>query len=497
MKRLLFLITIIATATACSKQNKSDLTISINREKVEYQMAGGIGASWHAISKEKIDESKEYKYALRYSNSRGSAWGGNPPVSEKDAWTQIYKHANWLGLNWIRVELSARMYEPQRNTFDWNNEEMQALYNILDWCEKNDADVFLQQMWSNVKWNSFPNVQPLLSAPKSVDDFANGIATLVAYLTKEKHYSCIKWVCITNEPPGGSWGSWWSTGENNAPLTPALKAVRKALDSKEIKIPISGPDWTDMPVFDKSKIDFDEYIGAYDIHSYHGTNGIKQKILNDWATWAKSKNKPLFLSELGDMNYGWKDDNPGPKLFETALSNLETILVGLDAGVHAFNRWSFTNRGDLDGQFQLIRTWNREKKEYLKNITPETSAYYSFGIITRFNAKYSKVAETIVSGNDSILCRSIVSPAGKMTVYMLNKSKKNLKVELKLKHKNDKLYLYQLTKDFTNQKDFKLNPIKSYKKNSKSILVDVPAKSISTLSEFYLVDEDSGIISNK
>ena len=119
-------------------------------------MAGGIGASWHAISEDSIDESPEYKWALRYKNSRGSAWGGNPPVTDTGAWEQIYKHASWLGLSWIRVELSARMYEPERNKFNWDNEEMAALYKILDWAEANNADVFLQQMWSNVKWNSYP-----------------------------------------------------------------------------------------------------------------------------------------------------------------------------------------------------------------------------------------------------------------------------------------------------------------------------------------------------
>ena len=45
-------------------------------------MAGGIGASWHAISLDSIDVSPEYKWALRYKNSRGSAWGGNPPVTD-------------------------------------------------------------------------------------------------------------------------------------------------------------------------------------------------------------------------------------------------------------------------------------------------------------------------------------------------------------------------------------------------------------------------------
>ena len=378
--------------SGCHNSSKErDYTITINRNIVKYQMAGGIGASWHAISEAEIDENEEYEWALRYINSRGSAWGGNPPVTDTKAWEQVYDHAKWLGINWIRVELSARMYEPERNQFDWDNVEMQALYKILDWCEENNADVFLQQMWSNVKWNSYPGVQPLLSAPKSIDDFATGLSTLVSYLLEQKQYSCIKWLCLTNEPPGGNWGSWWSKGPEDAPLTPAFKAVREALDSKGIDLPVSGPDWTDLPVFDANKIDFDAYIGAYDIHSYHGINQDQQKTLAEWANWAKEKNKPLFLSEIGNMDLGWKESHPGPKTFDAALSNLESILRGMDVGVHAFNRWSFTNRGDLDGQWQLIRTWDIEKKEYLKDVVAEPTAYNGYGIITRFNANNSRV----------------------------------------------------------------------------------------------------------
>lgn len=469
--------------------------ITINRDTVIYRMSGGIGASWHAISEAKIDEGEEYTWALRYVNSRGSAWGGNPPVSEDKSWEQILNHAGWLGLNWIRVELSARMYEPERNQFDWDNEEMQALYKILDWCEENKADVFLQQMWSNVKWNSYPGVQPLLSAPKSVDDFATGLSTLAAYLLNQKKYTCIKWLCITNEPPGGSWGSWWSTGPENAALTPALKATREALDAKGIALPVSGPDWTDLPEFDAAKIDFDEYIGSYDIHSYHGINQDKQKTLKEWANWAKAKNKPLFLSEIGDMNLGWGEDNQGPKSFEAALSNCETILRGMEVGVHAFNRWSFTNRGDLDGQWQLIRTWDLEKKEYLKEIAAEPVAYYGYGIITRFNAKNSNVVQTKMQGLTDILCQTIESPSGRMTSYILNKGNREVLAEILINgNSNDRLFLYQVTRQALDAEDFKLNAVKSYKQNRKSFKVKLPPQSISVLSEFHLSENDMGII---
>ena len=492
MKRLIIISAFLAASLSCTNK-KAD--IEINALSTVYRMSGGIGASWHAISKDSIDESPSYKWALRYKNSRGSAWGGNPPVTSSSTWEQLYNHASWLGMSFVRVELSARMYEPEKNIFDWDNDEMQALYKILDWAEKNNADVFLQQMWSNVKWNSYPGVQPLLSAPRSVEDFAEGIAALVEYLTIKKNYNCIKWISVTNEPPGGSWGSWWSMGETNPPVTPAWREVRKALDKKNIKIPVSGPDWTDLPVFDSAKIDFDEYIGAYDIHSYQGIDEEKQRIVEAWADWAKAHNKPLFLSEIGDMRKGWKDDNPGPKSFDAALSNAESVLRGLSAGVSAFNRWSFTNRGDLDGQWQLVKTWDIENKQYYDNVEPEPVAFYGYGIITRFMAKYSSVLYTDTIEIKSILSNTLRSDDGRYTTYIINKSDSSQSVTLRMRGISDqKLFLYQVTGEVLSNPGFRMDPLKEIDLvDGKIIVIDLPPKSISTLTGYYLKHEDPAV----
>jgi hypothetical protein len=489
MRNLIFVLLAFILFNACARK---DADIKIDALKEIYKMSGGIGASWHAISEDTIDESPEYKWALRYKNSRGSAWGGNPPVTNSAAWEQIYKHASWLGLSFVRVEISARMYEPERNKFSWDNEEMQALNKILNWAESNNADVFLQQMWSNVRWNSYPGVQPLLSAPKSAEDFAEGIATLVEYLTVKKKYNCIKWVCITNEPPGGSWGSWWSMGETNPPVTPAWKEVRKALDKRNITVPVSGPDWTDLPAFDAAKIDFDEYIGAYDIHSYQGIDAEKQKIVEAWAKWAGQHNKPLFLSEIGDMRIGWKDTNPGPKSFAAALSNAESILRGMSAGVSGFNRWSFTNRGDLDGQWQLIRTWDTENHRYYDKIDVEPAAFYGYGIITRFFVKHSSVVHTDSISLPGILSQTLKSDDGKLTTYFLNKSDSARKVSLKITGISDqKLYLYRASEMEVTQPGFRMDPLQELDaRNGKSFYIELPPKSISTLTSFRSNHDD-------
>jgi hypothetical protein len=482
---------------------QTQTSIKVDCDKAIYTMAGGIGASWHSISldQEHIDISPEYKHAYRVRNSRGSAWGGNPPVDNTQAWEQIYSHAEWLGLSWLRVELSMRMYQPEKDNFEWDNEEMQALYKILDWAETNDADVFLQQMWSNVKWNSYPDVQPLISAPKSTEDFAEGLAMLVEYLINEKQYTCIKWLCLTNEPPGGTWGHWWSSTEHgrNTPITPALKAVRESLDKKNLNIPISGPDWTDLPPFDESKIDFNEYIGAYDIHSYHGLDAIKQKEVAKWAEWAQMHGKPLFLSEIGrqDLVVGLKNPESTKTGQVTSISeslaNAEAILRGMDVGVGAFNRWSFTNRGDLDGQWQLIRTWNIEEKTYYKTIQPEPVSYYGYGIISRFVPKYSTIVFTNPINNPDILSQTLRTTRGDLTTIILNKSDQEQTIILSMKGIGDgTFYMYRAIQEEISQSDFEMNPVDELKlKNEEEMTLTLPPESIHTLTTIHLLNDES------
>ncbi len=354
------------------------------------------------------------------------------------------------------------------------------------------ADVFLQQMWSNVKWNSYPGVQPLLSAPASVGDFSEGIGALLDYLLNVRKYTCIKWVCITNEPPGGSWGSWWSSGENNALLTPALREVREVLDRKKINIPVSGPDWTDLPVFDTAKIDFDQYIGAYDIHSYQGIDETKQKILEQWARWADNHNKPLFLSEMGDMRLGWGGSDPGPKSFRAALSNAETVLRGMAAGVGAFNRWSFTNRGDLDGQWQLIHTWDTLNHRYCEKVSPEPAAFYGYAIITRFCSKNSFVVNTGPIADSSILSQTLKNDRKELTTYILNRDQSEKTIRINVSGASYKsFYLYCVTQAETDKPGFRMDPLQEFdlRKNG-TIVLKVPALSICTLTNMHPGHDD-------
>jgi len=323
------------------------------------------------------------------------------------------------------------MYEPQRNRFDWDNPEMRILYRILDWCERRGCDVFLTQMWANVDWNAFPEYRDSVtgrihSGPASVEDFAEGLATMVEYLVKTKKYTCIRWLCITNEP---SYSFSWFQRPPNTPMsiTPALAAVRKALDKRGLNVQLSGPDVGTL-AFDPAKVDYQQSVGAYDLHDYyHGfdwkESGNRGRLTNHvammkaWANWAHQQDKPLFLSEYGSFM--------GYPPFLTALRDAEMVVRDLSAGVDGFNRWSFLNRGDLDGQWQLLQTWDAKNSKLLNGFSPYPNAYYFIGLLSRFTAKHSTVLSCGVQGgtiapHQRVFAAALRSPNGNLTVAVVN-----------------------------------------------------------------------------
>ena len=126
------------------------IEVSVDATKIVNTMRGGIGASWHAMETV-IPYGVKHPHFTSYSQG-GSGWGAYPPAEDERAWQQIYRHANWLGLDWNRVEIEQRVYEPEREQFTFDTPEMRILYRILDWNQKHGADVFFQQMWCNTAW---------------------------------------------------------------------------------------------------------------------------------------------------------------------------------------------------------------------------------------------------------------------------------------------------------------------------------------------------------
>ena len=492
-----------------------DVRITADLATVINTMRGGIGASWHAIE-EPIPVCEKPHPIFHNKSHGGSGWGAYPPAEDDAAWAQIDRHARWLGLDWNRVEFEQRIYEPERGRFSWDNPEMRILYRILDWCERNKADVFLQQMWGNVKWNTFPEwrddpVTRVHSGPLSMEDFGEGLAALVEHLVKTRGYTCIRWVCINNEP-NGNW-SWWQEPPNRVmPLKPGLAAVRKSLDARGISLPVSGPDLTGgVPEFNPAKFDFHELLGAYDFHTYDEDFDWRGKRPMQpfdartaaWTEWAHAHGKPLFMSEFGTMANGWGGDHPGPGSYESALKDAELVVRRLNAGVDGFNRWSFINRGDLDGQWQFIETWDRKSQKLLSKYTPHPNTYFLPGLLTRFIAKHSTVLSCAVDGGKSgpwqrVFAVLLRSPKGNLTLAVVNDAPATVDVAFDFRGVSNaaQLWRYSVNQSQRDRADLRIEPEAGFPLSSSSASFKdrVAPMSLTIYSTYKLRHADNGVI---
>lgn len=447
----------------------AEVRVEVDGGKPMHTMRGGLGASWHAIEKPMpVTPGGDPHWGGCISHG-GSGWGANPPAEDDKAWQEIARHADWLGFDWCRVELEQRMYEPERNQFDWDNAEMQLLYRMLDWCERRHCDVFLTQMWANVAWNAMPELRNnptdiVHSGPASLDDFAEGLATLVEHLVKTKKYTCIRWVCITNEPNYEF--SWFQKAYNMPmPLTPALEAVRKSLDKRGIDIPLSAPD-VGTPAFDPAKVDFQSFVGAYDLHDYYHDFDWKEgqqgklarhvELVARFADWAHRQDKPFFLSEYSCF---------GTVGLPLAVRDAEMVIRDLSVGVDGFNRWSFLNVGNLDGQWQLLQTWDAANNKLLNTFTPYPNTYYFTGMLSRYTAKHSTVLSSRVEGgvtdpHQRVYAAALRSPKGQFTLLVVNDAGRlwDADVSLRALGSTSRFYRYDISQADRDRNDLTINP---------------------------------------
>jgi hypothetical protein len=491
--------------------------LTVDCGKVVNTMRGGIGASWHAIEAS-IPYGVKHPVFSGYSHG-GSGWGGYPPAEDQRAWQQIYRHAQWLGLDWNRVEVEQRIYEPERGKFTFDSPEMRILERILDWHQKNGADVFFQQMWCNVAWLAYPAfrddaVGRVHSAPTDLDAFADGLAALMQHLLKTRGYTCIQWLCINNEP--GADFSWWQAPPNRPlGIGPGLAAVRKALDKRGLKLPLSGPDMTiGFPPSVPAGVDYLDRLGAYDYHDYgadfdfrtQGHIAGQEKNAAFWVRRAHGEGKPVFLSEFGTMAYGWVPDQPGPSCPQSALAASELVLRLANAGVDGFNRWSFLNRGDLDGQWQLVDTWDRRQKKLLADFPPHPNSYFCLGLLSRFTAKNSAILASRIEGGkiaqwQRVFAAAFRSPCGNLTLAVVNDAPADFPLKLALRGLPGpaSFYRYRYGEAQRDRADVKVNPEAEFALTpERDTLEDaLPRNSLTIYSTYKLEHDSPGVIAEQ
>jgi hypothetical protein len=168
------------------------------------------------------------------------------------------------------------------------------------------------------------------------------------------------------------------------------------------------------------------------------------------------------------MIYGWGGSDPGPASFEAAIKDAELVVRALNVGVEGFNRWSFMHRGDLDGHWQMIETWDRDQQRLLAEFPPKPNAYFVYGLICHLTAKHSRILACHTQGGQAdglprVFATALQSPGGQLTWIIVNDAPRAWPVRYELRGGGGQdlqvLHKYQMSAADGNQAGLQVRPV--------------------------------------
>ena len=85
-----------AADTSNELPGSAPVSVAVRLDQPLHRLAGGLGASWHALRRE-VPFDLDGMTPGRRGAPQGSAFGGNPPLENTAAWQDLERHFRWLG----------------------------------------------------------------------------------------------------------------------------------------------------------------------------------------------------------------------------------------------------------------------------------------------------------------------------------------------------------------------------------------------------------------
>lgn len=233
------------------------------------------------------------------------------------AWETCFRRMDYVRPPVVRIMQRAFYYcsgfDPQgRPIYHWDSPEMVKLYRMLDYCEKRGICVIIgewESPWSNNERSDHArdNLQPL-HITENDPRWYRMISDCLEHLLNVKHYTCIKYYNLINEPNGD-----WSGIADFNKWRVAIEGFHAELQRRGLlqKISIIGPDacqiedsyWLDLAVRTCA-----DRLGLYDLHLYARKSDVESGWLEtffrvkrefiDRYDW-RGSHKPFIISEAG------------------------------------------------------------------------------------------------------------------------------------------------------------------------------------------------------
>jgi len=142
------------------------------------------------------------------------------------------------------------------------------------------------------------------------------------------------------------------------------------------------------------------------------------------------------------------------------------------------------------------------RREYLPRVGPEPVPYYAYGLLTRFQAKHSEVLKVTVAENTGLVAAALHSPAGHLTVFLLNLESSDRAVSLSLHGMTPdrEWFQYQVDEKTLAAPGFRLAPKALAMRSdteARTAQLTLPARSLAALSTYRLAADAPGVFAEE
>ena len=142
---------------------------------------------------------------------------------------------------------------------------------------------------------------------------------LADHLVRQKHYTCVRWLCFANEPPGGTWGYWWSREQTMLPFRRHLKRCARPWTAVDWPCLFAARTGLTCPSWPRPK------STSRRMWARSTSTPMARPTRTSRASWetgpgGRISKASLFPHRIGRHEPWLGTTNPGPKSYEAVLS---------------------------------------------------------------------------------------------------------------------------------------------------------------------------------
>lgn len=233
----------------------------------------------------------------------------------------------FMRLPFVRVRMFASWYSDMGNHYDFSNEAIHPLYELLDAAQANGTDVILTE-WGWREWSG---------DPWRFDDprYAEAVAAGVDHLVRTRGYTNIGYLVVTNEPdisqPG--YATWHA----------AIVNVHRELAARGLlrQVPLMGPDTCCTEDWWRPSLtDLGAVISAWDRHLYADPIDVRRGATEEYlrGVWnqVRALDPEWAAKQFVLAESGFKVDKATPAY---AVDMVDFAIQATRAGTSMMSTW--------------------------------------------------------------------------------------------------------------------------------------------------------------